>query len=170
LLLSRPPYLRWAIAALIVVAAVLWELSDRATESIPFAAELITKGSAIDENAVTWKDMPVGTIEPADLAGATATVDIAQGDPISRSVAGDGTSVPSDWWSVPLDLPPGIPVGSGVRLTLIDGSSVDGVVSLAATEDQFGMSRPGAVAVPESAVETVAVAAASDALLVVVAP
>ncbi|MGI9643165.1 MAG: SAF domain-containing protein [Acidimicrobiia bacterium] len=170
LLLARPPYLRWSVATLIVIAALLWELSDRATESVPFANAEIARGEVISDDHIEWRDIPFGAFSPADLVGAMALVDIREGDPLTSSVAGSGSTIPQGWWSVPVDLPPGVPVGSAVRLTTDDGSSVDGVIAIAASSDQFGIAVPGAVAVPEQAVDMVAVAAASGSLLVVVAP
>ena len=170
LLLAKPPYLRWSVAALIVIAAILWELSDRATEPVPFANAAIGRGDTIAVDDVEWRDIPIGTVEPADLAGATALVDIREGDPLTSSVAGMGPQIPKGWWSVPVDLPPGVPAGSAVRLTTTEGFSVDGIIAIAASSDQFGISVAGAVAVPEQVVDVVAGAAASGGLLVVVAP
>lgn len=170
LLLARPPYLRWAIAALIMVAAILWELSDRATEAVPFASTDIARGEAIVGEHVEWRDIPVGSVEGADLSNASALTDIGRGDPLTASVAGGRPPIPDGWWSIPVDLPPGVPAGSPVRLTVSDGSSVNGMISIAASTDQFGIAVPGTVAVPESAVDGVAAAAATGALLVLVAP
>lgn len=170
LLLTKPPYHRWALACLIVVAAIGWDLSDRATEEIPFAITAIGKGETITDDKVEWRTMPRGAIEPADLSNATALTSIGSGDPLTRSVAGPEPSIPEGWWSVPADLPPGVPTGSAVRMTLADGTSAAGVVAVAATTDQFGLSAPGAVAVPEDVVDAVATAAASGTLLIVVAP
>lgn len=170
MLLAKPPYLRWSVAALIVIAAVLWELSDRATEPVPFANAAIGRGDSITVDDIEWRDIQVGAVEPADLAGATALVDIREGDPLTSSVAGTGPQIPDGWWSVPVDLPPGVPAGSAVRLTTPEGFSFDGVIAIAASADQFGIAVPGAVAVPEQAVDVVASAAASGGLLVVVAP
>jgi len=170
LLLARPPYLRWIVAVLIVVVAILWELTDRATEPVPFASVSIRRGEAITEDHIEWREVQIGTVEPADLADARALVDIQRGAPLTASIAGVRPPIPAGWWSVPADLPPGVPAGSVVRLTTSDGSSVDGVISVAASTDQFGISVPGAVAVSEAAVDAVASAAASGSLLVVVAP
>ncbi|MGI9529885.1 MAG: SAF domain-containing protein [Acidimicrobiia bacterium] len=170
LLLAKPPYLRWSVAVLILIAAILWELSDRATESVPFASTEIARGEEITAEDVEWRDIQIGALVPADLVGAMALADIREGDPLTASVAGAGPEIPNGWWSVPVDLPPGMPSGSAVRLTTTDGSSVDGVIAIAASSDQFGMAVPGVVAVPEQAVEIVAAAAATGSLLVVVAP
>lgn len=170
LLLAKPPYLRWSVAALILIAAILWELSDRATEPIPFANAAIGRGDPIAVDDIEWRDIQIGAVEPADLADATALVDIREGDPLTSSVAGTGPQIPQGWWSVPVALPPGVPAGSAVRLTTTEGLSVDGIIAIAASSDQFGIAIPGAVAVPERAVDVVASSAASGGLLVVVAP
>jgi hypothetical protein len=85
-------------------------------------------------------------------------------------VAGGGSVNPADWWAVPIGLPSGIARGTHVRITTLDGVEVEGIVAVAATQDQFGLATQGAVAVPEEAVSVVSLAAAADALVVVVAP
>jgi hypothetical protein len=170
LLLMRPPYLRWAAAALVVLAALAWDLSSRAVEPFPVAGIDIGRGEPIIDGDVQWIDVPRGSLPHPDLIDATAAVDIHAGDPITRSVTVVGSPVPSDWWSIPIDLPPGVAVGDRVRLTTLDGSTVDGVVSIAPSEDAFGLTTPGAVAVPDDAVSDVTVAVATDSVLVVVAP
>lgn len=105
-----------------------------------------------------------------DLTAASALSRVERGDPLTRSVVGQRSDIPDTWWSVPMLLPPGVPRGTDVRLTFLDGSSVEGIVAVPATEDEFGIERAGTVAVAESHVERVALAAASDALLVVISP
>jgi len=153
-----------------MLAAILWELSDRATEAVPFASTNITRGEAITDEHIEWRDIPIGRVKGADLTNASALTAIVKGDPLTASVAGGRPPIPDGWWSVPADLPPGAPAGSPVRLTLPDGSSVQGVISIAASTDQFGIAVPGTIAVPESLIDEVAAAAATGALLVLVAP
>ena len=170
LLLTRPPYLRWAAAVLAIVAAVVWDLSGRRTEPYPFAAVSIERGATITEDMVRWRDVPTGLLTPADLAGASAATSIAAGDPLSPTVVTSAARVPDGWWSVPISLPHGVSVGTAVKLTFLDGEVVDGVVSLAPTEDSFGLDVTGAVAVPETAAAATALAVATDTVLVVIAP
>ena len=96
--------------------------------------------------------------------------DIAAGDPLTSSLVGSLPPIPEGWWSVPIALPLGVPPGSTVRLSLIDGTSVHGIVSRAATEDEFGIERAGAVAVSETDVDRVAASSATGSIVVLVAP
>ncbi|MGI9666417.1 MAG: SAF domain-containing protein [Acidimicrobiia bacterium] len=170
MLLSRPPYLRWIAAAILVAGALAWEVSDRATEPYPFAANAIAAGTPITEEIVEWKQVPKGSIKMPDLGSSSALAAIAPGDPLTRSVVGSGSSVPDDWWSVPVTLPLGLARGTKVKLSLLDGSSVTGVVAMPASDDEFGIKRAGFVAVAESDAGRVALAAANDAILVLIAP
>lgn len=170
LLLTRPPYIRWAAALVLVTAAFGWDLTARASEPFPVAATDIPRGAPISDDVVAWVDVPRGSLPLPDLTQVTALTDIARGDPITRSMTTAGSVIPPDWWSVPMNLPSGITVGSTVRLTMLDGHSVDGIVSLAPAEDAFGLTTSGAVAVPEDAVGDVTVAVATDSVVVVVAP
>ncbi|MDJ0792382.1 MAG: SAF domain-containing protein [Acidimicrobiia bacterium] len=170
LLLSRPPYLRWALAATVVIAALLWDLSARRVEPYPFASEDVERGQPITAQVVEWRNLPLGSVERIDVTGSVALTDIRAGDPLTPSVAGSSPPIPEGWWSVPLDLPLGIAEGAIVRLVMQDGTSVDGIVTIAANEDQFGVTRAGAVAVPEEVADAVAVSAGADALTVLVAP
>jgi hypothetical protein len=170
LLLSRPPYLRWAAAVFVVIAALLWDLSDRATEPYPFASTSIAPGTAIAEDHVVFEDVPRGSLTFPDLTTASALVAIQQGDPLTPSVVGAADSVPEGWWSVPVRIPLGVPTGVTVRLVFFDGSSVDGVVVTSSSQDGFGSERAGAVSVPGAVASDVALAAATDSLVVMIAP
>ena len=170
LLLSRPPYLRWALAAIVVIAALLWDLSARRVEPYPFASQDLERGQPITAEVIEWRKLPHGSIARTDVTESVALTDVRAGDPLTRSVAGPSRPIPDGWWSVPLDLPLGIAEGAIVRLVLQDGTSVEGIVTIAAAEDQFGVARVGAVAVPEGAADAVAVSAGAGALTVLVAP
>ncbi len=50
--LARPPYLRWAAAAAVVVAALVWDLRGTGDILYPFAARAIAGGAAITETVV----------------------------------------------------------------------------------------------------------------------
>ena len=45
--LTRPPYLRWAAAAAVVVAAFLWDLRGSSDILYPFATSAIAAGATI---------------------------------------------------------------------------------------------------------------------------
>jgi Flp pilus assembly protein CpaB len=170
LLLTKPPYLRWLTAVALFTLAVAWDVSGRATEAVPFAAGDIDRGARIEAEDVEWRHLPKGSVEVAILDGARAVTAIRAGDPITRSVAGAGPVVPGDWWSVPVDLPASVAVGSMVRLVLPGGTTTDGIVAVAPSDDMFSGGSIGAVAVPEGVVAKVAEASAAGLLLVLIAP
>lgn len=169
LLLTRPPYLRWAAAILVLAAAVAWDLSGRATEPYPVAARPIAQGAAIGPDDVRWVDVPADSLPVPDLAGRRAATDIAPGDPIAASSTTGRPTIPEEWWAVPIELPVGLPEGADVRLLLPSGRAVDGLVAAAAVEDVFA-GPTGAVAVPNGDVDEVAAAAAAGLALVVIRP
>lgn len=169
LLLTRPPYLRWAAVTLVVVAALAWDLSSRATEPFPFAAERIDSGTRITDELIEWRDVRSGSLEMPVLDDPRAAVDIEVGDPITPSVTEPASPVPPDWWSVPVELPPGVPDGAPVRLLLPSGRAVDGIVTTPATDEGFGASI-GAVAVASEVLEEVAAASAAGLVLVLISP
>lgn len=170
LLLTRPPYLRWLAAAALVVAAIGWDLSARATAPFPFAAEPIPPGTAITEDLVEWRDLPVGTFPLPELASALwAAHRIDAGDPIVPSLTTGSAAIPEGWWAVPMRIPPGLARGAAVRLLLPTGSTVPGVVAVPASDDVFS-GPTGAVAVAEGDLRTVATAAVGDLVTVLVEP
>ena len=169
LLLTRPPYVRWAAVTLIVAAALAWDLSARTTEPFPFAAERIESGTRITDESIEWRAIPTGSLVMPVLDDPRAAVDIEVGDPITPSVTATARSVPADWWSVPVELPPGVPDGAPVRLLLPTGRVVDGLVTAPASDEGFGASM-GAVAVASGDLEEVASASAAGLVLVLIAP
>lgn len=170
LLLTRPPYLRWIAAVVLVAAAVGWDLSARATAPHPFAARVIPAGSPLTEDTVEWRDAPAGSWEVPDLASATwAAHRIEAGDPITASLTTGSAAIPQGWWAVPIRIPPGVGRGASVRLLLPTGGTVAGVVAVPASDDVF-TGPTGAVAVAEEHLRTVATAAAGDLVTVLVEP
>jgi hypothetical protein len=162
--------MRWAAAVAIVVVAILWDLSGRATESAPFAANDIGRGSTIDEDAITWANVPTGLFDTTSPMGLTAAVPIEAGEPITRSMTVVGARVPDGWWTVPVATPASAVSGSRVRVVLPDGRAVDGVVVQASEQDSFGIPSAGLIAVPPEYADIAGVAAASDQLIVLYEP
>lgn len=170
LLLSKPPYLRWAGAVALVAAAFAWDMSARATEQIPFAARGIERGEAIDMDSVEWRSVPVGLLTRPELQSATAAVSISRGEPISPSVLSFATGVPAGWWTVALDLPPAVLPGTGVRIVLGGGEGVTGIVVEPSREDSFGLRSAGLVAVPSQAADAVGLAAGAGQIVLLFEP
>lgn len=167
--LQRPPYLRWAAAAALVLTAFAWDLARARTEPFPFAAREIAAGTPIEASAVRWRKVPSGLFEAPDLGAASALVAIPSGDPITSAVVGEPPPAPEGWWAVPVDLAPGAAPGDEVLLVIADPPlTVPGIVLIPGSGDRFGIdARPASVAVPAEAAPVVA--AASRAGLMVAA-
>ncbi len=170
LLLSRPPYVRWIAAGLVLAIALGLEVADRSVEPYPFASRPIARGEELAADAVEWRDLPSGTFTAPSLTGRVATAAIGVGDPITSSVVGPVPSVAQGWWAVPVDLPIGVPLGARVRLILEGGSAFEGIVVGESTEDGFGVPTMGSVALPAEHADLVARAAAENRVAVAVAP
>jgi hypothetical protein len=168
--LGRPPYLRWLAAGALIVAAFLWDISERATEAFPFAATELTRGQPITDDDVEWRQVPIGSLVLPDLVGATAAVTIRLGDPIVTSLVSAEAHLGLNSWAVPVSLPVGATQGTAVKLVFADGSDVLGVVVEPATADPLGFDSNGLVAVANEAANSVAIAAANGDLVVLVAP
>ena len=159
--------LRYVAAAVVVLAAVVWDLWPEATVRHPFAAGAITAGSTFD-GAVEWRSIPTGVLPHVDPMGV-AMVDLAEGEPILPSHVGEAP-VPDGWWVVSLAVPRGTRVGSEVRVAVTspavaEATLVRGVV-VAGTPDAPGA--VGSVAVPEGDAGLVAAAAAGGRATVLV--
>ncbi len=170
LVLSKPPYLRWIAAVVLIGAALVWDMSRRATELVPVAAHAISRGEVIEEESVLWKSAPVGLFESVEIPMGTALVTIGAGEPITGSMVSRGGHVPDGWWTVAMDVPPAVVPGSEVRVVLADGFGVTGVVVEPSREDTFGVRSPGLVAVPNDMADTVAIASAAGQLVVLFEP
>ncbi len=153
-----------------MIAAFLWDVSERATEPFPFAAIELARGQTITGDDVEWRQVPVGSLVLPNLVGATAAVAIRSGDPITTSLLSAETSLGANSWAVPVSLPVGATRGTSVKLVFADGSDVVGVVTEPATADPLGFDSTGLVAVTGEAANAVAIAAANGDLVVLIAP
>jgi hypothetical protein len=169
--LHQPPYLRWFAAVLLVLGAAALDLTQRATESYPFVATPIERGSPIDGDVIRWRDVPVGLLAPPSLEGAVASRRLESGEPVLPSSIGSATDVPADWWSVPMVLPDGVVVGSAIRVVTVDPPlTVDGIVVSISEGGAFAAGNTGLVAVPEAASSVVAAAAIEGTATVLFSP
>jgi hypothetical protein len=167
------------LAATLILAAAVVDLTGRATERYPFAADPIVAGAALTVADIEWRDIPRGLLPtppdiadgtgPADSAGLAAAHDIAPGEPITPSHVTTGEVIPDGWWSVPVDLPEGVATGTAVRLVAtepqVDGA---GVVARPTASGPFAVTSPGLVAVPPELAGAVARASAGGTLLVLI--
>lgn len=169
--LTRPPYLRWAAAAAIVVAAFVWDLHGSAESPYPFAAHAIPAGTRITDPDVEWRSLPVGAIAMPDLTRPVAAHDLVGGEPIVPSSITMTSPIPDGWWAVPVALPPGTPPGIRARLIGTDPVfETEGIVIAAAEQDLLSFSEGGSVAVPPDHAATVALAARDGTLIVLLEP
>jgi len=170
--LPRPPYLRWAGAALLLLGALAWDLRGPALEVRPFAARAVAVGEPIDAAAVEWREVPAGLLPSPDLTGAVAAVDLAAGDPLLPALLGTRVAIPDGWWEIPVAVGTHAAAGDAVMLVITDPpSTVEGLVVSPQRGDAYSLDyRPAVVAVPAEAAGLVASAAAAGSLVAAVAP
>ncbi len=167
----RPPYLRWALAALIVALAGAGELRGSPTAEHPFLAAAVPAGAEIDAEALELRTVPAGLLPAVDTEGARAARPLAPGEPLLPSDLTGAPAAPAGWWLVPVRLPESVGAGREVRVVLLDpAGDVPGVVVAPGGEDGLGTRLPGLVAVPGAGAVDVARAAANDQVMVLVAP
>ena len=165
--LTRPPYVRWAVAAAIVIGALLWDLRGSAQILYPFASTAIAAGTPITDSQVVWRSIPVGAMEMPDLTDPIASRDVAAGEPIVPSAVSGVSMIPDGWWSVPVPLPSVAMPGARVRLVGTETSfEIDGIVVSVAGEDLLSFSESGLVAVPPAYAAVVAIASRDGTLIV----
>ncbi len=168
--LGRPPYLKWAAATMLVIAAFAWDASERATERFPFASTTIARGHLLNLDDIEWRDVSAGTMSLPDLTDVSAAVAIAAGDPIVASLLAPKSSLPRGSWAVPMALPLGTAPGMRVRLVFADGTSAEGTIIQPSEEDSLGLASDGLVAVDGVLADAVALAAANGDLVLLFEP
>ncbi len=167
----RPPYLRWALAALIVGVAAIGELRGTSTAQHPFVAAAVPAGAEITPEDLELRTVPAGLLPAVDPAGARAARPLNPGEPLLPADVTGAPAAPAGWWLAPVRLPDGVGAGRQVRVVLLDPpGDVPGVVVAPGTEDGLGTRVPGLVAVPAAGAVDVARAAANDRVMVLVAP
>ena len=161
------PWARWALAWLITLSAIAWELRPEHRMDALFAAEPIQRGDVLDASNTETRAIPRGLFETAHL-GDTARTAVPQGDPVLASDVSVSSDIPSDWWTVATPLPAGAHAGDPVRVVLLDtGEQVEGFAATLGSQDPFGAAE-GSIAVPPEWSSQVAVAAAAGRIAVLV--
>ncbi len=167
----RPPYLRWAAAALIFTIAAAAELRGTPTVVHPYVAAPMAAGAALNPDALEMRRVPVGALPPVDLEGARAARTLSPGEPVLPSDLAAPQVAPDGWWLVPMPLPAAAGTGAEVRvLGLEPPQDVPGVVVGPGGDDGFGGRLPGLVAVPADQAAALATAAARDDVVVLIRP
>ncbi len=172
----RPPYLRWAAAALLVMMAVWLDLRPEPTERRPFAAVDLAEGTVIEKEMIDWKAVPADLLpDPGDPVG-TVSRSVAAGEPlVSSAVARDRVAAPPGWWTLEITLPHGTYPGQSVHLVVLSDvineppEAISGmVIAPAPPRDPLAMEDvPGLVAVPAESAVRAAAAAAESAVTVI---
>ncbi len=174
--LSRPPYLRWLGAAVILGLALWIELRPRAEVEHPYARTDLAAGSVVDEESVEWRPVPSGVLPPVELDGL-AVVDIPAGEPLSPAlIATDSVEPPEGWWALEVPLPAGALPGGLVRMVLLPGLGVagqpqvvEGEVMARLPDDPLNPGEPtGLVAIPAAAAAPAAAAVAEGRAVVLI--
>lgn len=155
---------------MLIVAALAWDASGRATEPFPFAATDLARGQPITPDVIEWRPTAVGSLTMPDLTAASAASTITAGDPIVPSLLTGPVTLDGDVWAVPIGLPVGLQPGSSVRLVFQDGTATGGVVVQPSSEDSLGLVTDGLVAVPRTDADAVALAASNSEIVVLVRP
>ena len=165
--LQTPEWGRRLAAITILVVALLIEFRPDATTEHPFLTDEASAGTEIGSWNTEMRRVPAGLFDPVRLP-ASATRPLHAGEPVLATAIGSGPQIPDGWWNIETDLPSTAALGARVRVLVGDtGRWVEGFVSAAESEDDFG-GEPGMVAVsPEDAFE-VAGAAAAGSLFVMI--
>lgn len=169
--LTRPPYLRWAAAVAIVVAALVWDLRGDSDIPYPFASSAIAAGAPITESDVDWRHVPEGSMTLPDLSNPVAARDLPAGEPIVPSAVASAKTIPDGWWSVPASVPAAAVPGTAVRLIDVSsGFETEGIIVTPGSDDLMSFDESGLVAVPPDAATLIAIAAIEGTLVVLLEP
>lgn len=169
--MARPPYLRWAIAALVLAAGIWTEMTGPPRVLQPYLTTPVTAGQPIEPDDIEWRPIPADVLDAPDVGGRIAAVDLEPGTPLVEPMLADGEPLPDGWWAVAIPLPLGVAAGAEVRVVVSgEPGIVTGRVVAPSVDGGFGIAEPGLVAVPENAVASVANAALTGSLVVAVAP
>lgn len=139
--LSRPPYLRWLAASLVLALGFLIELRPQDTTPVPVATTEMAAGAAITESDVVWKQGPVELFAEVALP-AYLTRSVNAGTLIlAADLAEHPVAAPADWWSLELAVPPSTESGTAVLAVVTSEGQSETYVGLTTahlSDDGFG--------------------------------
>src|SRR5690606_21475353 len=166
--LERPPVLRWAAAALLVLAAAWSEFAPQPTVPAVFLATDVEIGTPLDESHVTRRRVPAGVVDTIEPSGVAA-VDLHAGEPLVYSMVATAP-IPSGWLLIEAPVPGHAPPGAEATGVILGGEGATPVefpalVIDAAGDDPFGGSL-GTLAVPPEWIGAAAAASASGRLVI----
>lgn len=176
---SRPPYLRYAVAAALIVGGLAVELRPPATTSHPYAVADIVTGTELTSDLFEMREVSVGVLAQVEIGGWARTV-IRSGEPLLSSHQDlNPPSVPDGWWALQVPLPEAARTNTEIRLVVrsVDATEptavIPGVVvsGPASATDPLGFDAlTGLVAIPEQHAARAAAAVADRRITVLLRP
>ena len=171
--LTRPPYLRWSLVALLVVASLWVEIRPTSSVTHPYLARDLARGEAV-EGALEWRTVAGGILEPVVGTGF-ADRDLVAGQPL---LPGDTTdapiTVPPGWWLLDVAVPAETAAGMSVQLVILPASGerplppIGGLVTSVRPGEYQSDGLVASVAFPPDRAATAAVAIAEDRVSVLI--
>jgi hypothetical protein len=165
--LTRPPYLRWAAAVLLLLLAAWSELSPSPTTTLTFLRVDVAAGTSLDESHVVRRPVPavdITTVEPTGIAA----VDLRAGEPLLASLVTD-VAVPPGWNVIEAPVPAhAVPGATATAVILAEDSApieFPAVVVASSGADPFGQGS-GSLAVSAEWTATAAAAVAEGRLVI----
>ena len=145
--MTRPPYLRWAVAAVVLIAGFAIELRPSEEVDVPVAITDLPAGTTLTSSDVRWEPAPPGLVAPIELPAVLARR-VSAGSVVTEADVGSplGELAPPGWWRIELDVPGDPAVGDPVLAVITgdDGTyAVEGVLDAPAASD--GYSSDGAL-------------------------
>jgi hypothetical protein len=138
--MTRPPYLRRAAAACVLMTAIAIEFRPPATTLIPVATGDLVAGTAISESDVTMVEVSGGQMTTVPIP-AVLVRDVRAGDPITGAdVDAHPIAVPDGWLMIELEVPASTTEGTEVVAVLpsdLLAQPVRGVVTDAPVPSDF---------------------------------
>ena len=139
--MTRPPYLRWAAAVLVLVAGFAIELRPSETVDVPVAITDAAAGTTLTSSDVRWEPAPAHLFTPLDLP-ATLTRRVPAGSVVTQADVASplGELAPAGWWRIELDVPGDPAVGDPVLAVITgdDGTyAVEGVLDSPEASDGY---------------------------------
>ena len=171
--LDRPPYIRWAVVGLLVIASLWMEIRPTPTARHPYLARDVTPGEPV-ETALEWRDIARGVLEPVEGTGF-ARRRLTAGQPLLIGDTTDqATAAPTGWWLVDVTVPAEASAGSQVQLVILPSPGhraippIGGLVTAVRPGEYDGDGLIGSVAFPPDLAATAAVAIAENRVSVLV--
>lgn len=171
--LARPPYLRWAAAALLVGTTLWVELAPAPGVPLTFLTGDVAAGTPLDPGMVETRFVPDPGFETVAPEGSAA-IDLRAGDPLLGSHVSE-IGIPTDWVVIAAPVPrhatPGA-MATGVILADSAASATSEFPALVVAtppEDSFDASS-GTLALPAEWLAPVASAISAGRLVVATDP